>query len=254
MKIARDVMLVLFVLATLPAAGWCQAGGTSAAAVGETPRIIDNFSGGAIDRTKWDILNDKAGKDVFTQSGNRLHVSVTAGSGALRSTKTVGPGFYTMRFEDYSSSNMEEPGSHKGAFIGLVLGPKDNFVRIMRCQNGRRSPSRGEDPVVGVFEANYIDKAKGGVQVFISRTKATAGRLGLYFDGSKVIFYYNPDVRSDKGWQVMKQSGGKDLQWEPHWTEPPTLSVSTSDPSGTTTGCVIDVEYRLAPPEVGAKP
>jgi hypothetical protein len=132
--------------------------------------------------------------------------------------------------------------------VGLGLGPKDNFVRIIRCQNGQRR--RSQISYVGVFEANYIDNMNGGIRVFYERTEVSAGRLGLYYDGSKVTFYFNPDPNAERGWRrIKKGSGGDVLEWNPRWTEPPSLFIRGFDPSGTTRFKVDNVEYRPDPPE-----
>ena len=61
-----------------------------------------------------------------------------------------------MEFYDFNSSNLELPGSHKGAFAALGLSLGDNFVRIIRCQNG--DPATGTKD--GVFEVNYLDQGQ----------------------------------------------------------------------------------------------
>ena len=238
------VSLFAFVLAD----GWGMKGVSSSASSHADPYIIDDFSENAINTAKWTLINDQAGPDVFSQSRGFLKFSVTAGAGTLQSTQPCGPGFYTMQFYDYSSTNSEEPGSHKGAFVGLGLGQKDNFVRIIRCQNGQRR--KGQISYDGVFEANYIDNTKGGIRVFYERTEVSAGRLGLYYDGSKVTFYFNPNPDAETGWRRIKKESGRDvLEWEPHWTEPPSLFIRGFDPSGTTGFKVDNLEYRPNPPE-----
>jgi hypothetical protein len=245
MKSVLNVLSLIMLLALYPPGCWSDKGESGSVA----PHIIDDFSGNAVDRAKWNIASEKSPSGLFSQSENRLKFSVTAGGGTLQSTQSFGPGFYTMQFFNYSSTNTEEPGSHKGAFAGLGLGPKDNFVRIIRCQNGHRTARKNETPYIGVFEANFIDNARGGIQVFYARTQVTSGRLGLYYDGSQVTFYFNPDPYSDKGWQTMKQSGGNILRWDPHWTEPPSLFIRGFDPSGITSFQAGNVEYKPTPPE-----
>lgn len=243
------LFIAIFLVLSFPAFGRSENGGNSAANPPEGSFTIDDFSGAAFDPAKWTVTTDKAGTEVFSLSGGRLSFSVTAGGGTLQATKCFGAGFYSMQFFNFSSTNDEEPGSHRGAFVGLCLGPKDNFVRVIRCQNGNKRVRKGESPYIGVFEANYIDNAKGGIQVHYLRTEVSAGRLGLYFDGSKVSFYFNSDPYSDKGWQTMKDSGRKALQWDPHWTEPPKLFIRCWDPSGRTKAQLGNIEYRAAPPE-----
>ena len=241
--------LILFLLfAFIRTDGWGMKGAGSGTSTDADPHIIDDFSGNAIDTAKWTLINDQAGPDVFSQSGGFLKFSATAGAGTLQSAQPCGPGFYTMRFYDYSSTNSEEPGSHRGAFVGLGLGPQDNFVRIIRCQNGQ--VRRSQISYIGVFEANYIDNTRGGIRVFCERTEVSAGRLGLYYDGRKVTFYFNPDPNAETGWRrIKKSSGGDVLEWNPHWTEPPSLFIRGFDPSGTTRFKVDRVEYRPGPPE-----
>jgi hypothetical protein len=243
------VMIAVLLWALAPAAYWSGANESSAADPREARYVIDDFSGSTVDPAKWSIAISKAGRDVFSLSNGRLSFSVTAGSGRLQSTRSFGPGFYAMQFLDYTSTNEEEPGSHKGAFVGLGLGLKHNFVRVIRCQNGHRDVRRGESPYVGVFEANYIDRQKGGIQVYYVRTETNSGRLGLLYDGSKVTFYFNASLVGDAGWQTIKRGGGERLQWDPHWTEAPSLFIAGFDPSGTTSFKVDNVEYRPSPPE-----
>jgi hypothetical protein len=238
------VSLFVFVLTD----SWGRRGASSSTNLHAHCYVIDDFSGNAINIAKWTLAHDQAGPDVFSQSGGLLKFSVTAGSGALQLTQPCSPGFYTMQFFDYSSTNCEEPSSHKGAFVGLGLGPKDNFVRIIRCQNGQKGRG-GEISFYGVFEANYIDKTKGGIRVFYVRTQVTSGRLGLYYDGSKVSFYFNPSPDADTGWRTVKGPSGDMLRWNPHWTESPSLFIRGFDPSGTTRCKIDNVEYRPAPPE-----
>jgi hypothetical protein len=248
MRNGLKALIFVFLFAFALKDGWSMKGVSSSTSPHAGSYIIDDFSGNAINTAKWTLTNDRAGPDVFSQSGGLLKFSVTAGGGALQSTQRCGPGFYTMQFYDYSSTNCEEPGSHKGAFVGLGLGPKDNFVRIIRCQNGHKGRG-GEISYYGVFEANYIDNTRGGIRVFYVGTHVTTGRLGLYYDGSKVTFYFNPNPDAETGWRTVKGSGGDVLQWNPHWTESPSLFIRGFDPSGTTGFKMDNVEYRPAPPE-----
>jgi hypothetical protein len=248
----RNVPLVLVAVllwALPPVACWSGTNLSNATGPQAAPYVIDDFSGTVVDPAKWSVSISRAGEDLFSLSGGRLSFSVTAGSGVLQSTRSFGPGFYTMRFLDFTSTNEEPPGSHKGAFVGLGLGPRDNFVRMIRCQNGHRAGRRGESPYVGVFEANYIDKLKGGIQVYYVRTETKSGRLGLHYDGSKVTFYFNSSLDGDAGWQTMKRGSGVALQWDPHWTQAPSLFIAGFDPSGITSFKVDNVEYRPSPPK-----
>jgi hypothetical protein len=94
--------------------------------------IYDDFGDIAIDTSKW---NDEESKGLFKQSGGRLIFSANRAAGTLKSTRTFGPGFFSMEFFDFTSTNMELHGSHKGAFAALGLITADgNFVRIIRCK------------------------------------------------------------------------------------------------------------------------
>jgi len=145
-----------------------------------------------------------------------------------------------MEFYDYASTNLEPAGSHRGAFAALGLGPHDNYVRIIRCQNGVPTTPEGPLEPYGVFEANYIEG--GNVQVHYIPTDLTQGQLGLLYDGTKVSFYYNTGMDPDSGWQKILPD------WAPGWTSDPTLFVSGYDPSGTTSFSVDNVRYTLSVP------
>jgi hypothetical protein len=110
--------------------------------------IYDDFSDIAIVTSKWNAVESKG---LFKQSDGRLIFSADRAAETLKSTRTYGPGFFSIEFYDFMSTNMEHHGSHKGAFAALGLITADgNFVRIIRFQNSlNRKP-------YGVFEVNFM--------------------------------------------------------------------------------------------------
>lgn len=226
-------------------------GSTTHDPVVRVAHVLDAFEGTAIDTTRWTVVNSQPGPGPFTVSDGRLHFAYNAGGGGIWSTETATPGFYSARFFDFTSSNCETPGSHKGAFGGLGLGPKENFVQVMRDQNGTLA-SDGSCRRTSVFEVLYVDPSVGGdgIRSIWSGTPptVTSGRLGLFFDGTFVTFYFSPDPYSDTSWQTMKVPGGGVLQWAPGWTAAPAVFVRGWDPAGTTSFSVDDVAYTPDPP------
>jgi hypothetical protein len=199
--------------------------------------IYDDFNSNAIDSTKWTISGNAG---LFSQSGGRLHFDATEDAASVVSTSTFGAGFFSMEFYDFSSTNLEPPGSHNGAFAALGLGPTNNFVRIIRDQNGV-----GNTPV-GVFEVNYIEN--GQIQVHYVSTGVTQGQLGLYYDGTKVTFYYNDGTGwQNTGWKTPGQQGEWVGEWSPNWSSDPKLFVRGYDLARTTSFSVDNVQYTPVP-------
>ncbi|MGA2318766.1 MAG: PEP-CTERM sorting domain-containing protein [Thermodesulfobacteriota bacterium] len=203
--------------------------------------IYDDFNSNEIDSTKWDT---SVTSGLFSQYGGKLHFNATNAVGSIVSKSTFGAGFFRMEFYDFSSTNLEPPGSHNGAFAALGLGPENNFVRIIRDQNGV-----GNTPV-GVFEVNYIEN--GQIQVHYVNTGVTQGQLGLYYDGTQVTFYYNSTLDPDSGWQstgwkTPGQPGEWVGEWTPNWASDPRLFVRGYDLAGTTSFSVDNVEYTPVP-------
>ena len=99
-----------------------------------------------------------------------------------------------------------------GRFAALGLGTKSSkYARMLR---GRVVSGQW-----GYFEANYFDGAL--LHVWYVFADATSGRLGLYYDGSAVSFYYNNGV---DGWQRLDTSGpdthGNIVAVTPGWLTP----------------------------------
>lgn len=203
--------------------------------------IYDDFSGNGINSTNWTTSGTPG---LFSQHDGKLYFGPTTGNEKIVSKDTFEPGFFSMEFYDFSSTNLEPPGSHNGAFAALGLGPENNFVRIIRDQNGV-----GNTPV-GVFEVNYIEN--GQIQVHYVNTGVTQGQLGLYYDGTQVTFYYNSTLDPDSGWQnagwkTPGQQGEWVGEWTPNWASDPRLYVQGYDLAGTTSFSVDNVEYTPVP-------
>jgi hypothetical protein len=200
--------------------------------------IYDDFSGVGIDTSKWSLSRDP--DNLFFQPGDgRLHFGPIStenytGNARIVSVDTFGPGFFSMEFYDFTSTNLQIPGSHQGAFAALGLTDGNNFVRVIRDQNGV-----GSTPV-GVFEVNYNIGSE--IQVHYLTTNVTEGQLGLYYDGTKVTFYY----RTNGGWQHTGWSEGFS-EWSPNWTSAPWLYIQGYDLFGRTSFSVDNVEYTAAP-------
>ncbi len=100
-----SVLVFVFLFAFSPTSGWGGKGERDSSAPHEAAHIIDDFCGHAVSHEKWDVINDKAGPDVFSLSGGRLNFSATAGGGRLQLKQPLGPGFYAMKFHNFSSTN-----------------------------------------------------------------------------------------------------------------------------------------------------
>jgi hypothetical protein len=228
-------LLSLFVAASLL---FCTAAGAT---------LYDDFNGDGIDGSKWETF---AAPGIFSQSGGQLHFNATNAAGSVVSTSTFGAGFFSMEFYGFSSTNHEAPGSHNGAFAALGLGSPDNFVRIIRDQNGVWNPQTQSYDYVEVFEVNYIEN--GQIQVHYVYTGVTQGQLGLYYDGTKVTFYYNETLDPNTGWQntgwrTPGQQGEWIGEWTPNWTSDPTLFIRGYDLAGTTSFSVDNVNHTPVP-------
>jgi hypothetical protein len=211
--------------------------------------IYDDFSGLGIDSRRWTTSNPPV---LFSQPGDgKLHFgpltnTERTGNEKIVSNGPFGPGFFSMKFCDFTSTNHEAPGSRRGAFAALGLGRANNFVRILRDQNGVWNPVKGSCDLIGVFEVNYIENGK--IQVHYVETNVTQGQLGLYYDGTKVTFYYNSrDGWKRTGWKTEGQKGEWVGEWTPNWTSNPKLYIQGYDLYGRTSFSVDNVEYTPVP-------
>jgi hypothetical protein len=117
-----------------------------------------------------------------------------------------------------------------GSFAALGLGPRDNYVRMLRGRVGTG----------GYFEANYF--TNNGLNLWFDRTMAGSGQLALYYDGSTVSFFYNIGLDPHKGWQRVGP------RVTPEWNSPPQLFISGyPGPSGLTKFAVDNVEHTPLP-------
>jgi hypothetical protein len=200
--------------------------------------IYDDFENGVIDSAKWTIAS---GGTLFAEHDGRLYFDATKDAGKLVSASTFGPGFFRMEFYDFNSTNLMAPGTHEGAFAALGLAVGDNFVRIIRCQNGDASTGTK----YGVFEVNYM--IGSDIQVHFVNTNVTQGQLGMYYDGSTVTFFYNTTLDPYSGWQSTGWSGGWSGVWNPGWTTDPKVFIRGYDMSYRTRFSLDNVEYRPVP-------
>lgn len=202
--------------------------------------IYDDFNDGStINASKWDTTNSNG---LFTQSGGTLNFSATKSAGTLRSTGTFEPGFFSMKFSNFWSSNLQPPNTHQGAFAALGLVTTDgHFVRVIRCQNGI-----GEKPY-GVFEVNIGDDT-GVSNVYYVPTSTLSGKLGMSYDGMTVTFFYDDGSGwKNTGWVESQTNNAWSGQWAPGWSSDPKLFIRGADLFATTRFSVDDVEYSPVP-------
>jgi hypothetical protein len=190
--------------------------------------VYDDFSSNGIDAGKWTISGTPG---LFSQSKGRLHFSCKTDTGAtLVSTKLFTAGFFRMEFYDFYSTNDAPPRRNKGSFAALGLGPRNNYVRMLR---GRVSTG-------GYFEANYFEN--NAFQLSYILTSVKFGQLGLYYDGTRVSCFYNNGLDPDKGWQRVGP------RVTPDWNSPPELFIGGyPGESGRTTFSVSTVEHMPVP-------
>ncbi len=146
--------------------------------------VIENFSAAAIDTGKW-VVTDPVGQ--LSQHDGRLHFHSAKNSGSrILSKESFGPGFFSLQFYNFDSTNTSPGGMHEGFYVSLGLGSVNNYVRMLRGRVGNG----------GYFEANYF--ADGKLSIWYVRANAADGQLGLCFDGSNVSFYYNAGMGGKK--------------------------------------------------------
>ena len=187
----------------------------------------DDFGTALIDRGKWDRPDPPA----FSQSDGHLHFPCTdATRETLVSTRTFPPGFFQLSFENYRSTNMSPGGRGLGSYLAIGLAVGDERVRVIR----------GDIRSGGYFEANHFRNAT--YDLWYHDTRATSGRLGLYFDGTKVRAFHHAGLHRDTDWQ----SVGPAIS--PNWSSLPKLYIGgNAGGSGCTTFDVISVEFVAAP-------
>ncbi len=197
-----------------------------------TAEVYDDFSSENIDTAKWTVRGTPGGSPgLFTQSKGRLHFFSKRDVGeSLVSTKSFKPGFFRIKFYEFYSTNDAPPGRGLGSYVALGLGPRENYVRMLR---GRVSTG-------GYFEANhFVDKR---LQLWYEATMVAFGQLALYYNGSTVSFFYNIGLNPDRGWQRVGP------RVTPGWNSSPTLFISGyPGASGRTTFAVDNVEYLPEP-------
>jgi hypothetical protein len=211
--------------------------------------VLDDFNGPAID-AKWTLVPTPGGPDLFSQHDGRLFYNGTNGAEKLVSNQTFGPGFFSVEFYDFNSTNLQPPGSRGGAFAAIGLSVGTNFVRIIRDQNGVWNPQTQKWEPIGVFEVNYVQN--GVTQVHYLDTTATQGQLGLLYDGTKVTFYYNLGLDPNSGWQSTgwktEGTSGEWIDgWIPNFTSDPKLYLQGNDMYGETHFSMDNVRVEPVP-------
>ena len=191
-------------------------------------QTYDDFSGDGIDAAKWTRSGDSA---HFTQSGGRLHFPCRNGaSESLVATRTFPAGFFRLEFSDFDSTNHSPAGQGLGSYVLIALEAGDEHVRMLR---GNVAPT-------GYFEGNHIKN--GRPVLWYDRYDVDHGQLGLYFDGSRVSFFYNTGVDPAKGWRQVGPSVA------PEWKSMPRMYIrGHSGGSGCTRFSVAKVEFTPAP-------
>ncbi len=191
-------------------------------------QTYDDFSAVGIDAAKWRRSGDAA---HFTQSNGRLDFPCKNGaSESLVATRTFPAGFFRLEFHDFNSTNYSPAGQGLGSYVLIALEAGDEHVRMLR---GNVDPT-------GYFEANHIKNGK--LILWYHRYDVDHGQLGLYFDGSRVRFFYNTGLDPAKGWQRVGPSVA------PDWKSLPKLYIrGHSGGSGCTRFSVAKVEFTPAP-------
>jgi len=143
--------------------------------------VYDDFNSGSIEAAKWmirNVLRDAPG--LFTQAGGRLLFSCDRDTGeSLVSTRSFTAGFFRIAFHDFRSTNNSPPAQGKGSFAAIGLGPRSNYVRMLR---GRVSTG-------GYFEANHFTNGNN------------ENPLRLYFDRLKshpICFFFLQQIRRSR--------------------------------------------------------
>ena len=201
--------------------------------------VYDDFNSGSIDSAKWMIRHvSRDARGLFTQAGGRLLFSCDRDTGeSLVSTRSFTAGFFRIAFHDIHSTNNSPPAQGKGSFAAIGLGPRSNYVRMLR---GRVSTG-------GYFEANHF--TNGRLQLWYVPTEVSSGRLGLLYDGSTVLFFFNSGLDPDKGWQKVGPTV------TPGWKSPPMLFISGyPGASGQTSFAMDNLEYLPLPLQPGIIP
>jgi len=167
--------------------------------------IYDDFSGLAIDPTRWAI--DGGG---FTQPHDGyLHYS---GTGPVRaklvSKADYGSGIFTMPFSDYSSNNNAPAAMGMGSVAAIGLGSKDSgaWVRIERGQ----VLGTGIGEYIEVNWAFLTDDAEWGpIHVNYVPSDITSGFFQVRHDGAQVTFFYRAGETDPWTQMVVTAQGGQ---------------------------------------------
>ncbi len=203
--------------------------------------IYDNFNSNGIDTSKWNVTDPG---HLFSQPGDgQLYFSSTGAASppgaSLTSTESFAPGFFSLDFNSFFSSNNSPGGQGLGSFAALGLGTKSTkYARMLR--------GRVVSDEYAYFEANYYDGTV--LHVWWVHTDSASGQLGLSYDGSVVKFFYN----DGSGWNELDTTG-EDTQHQivtvtPGWSSAPPMFISgTPGSTGMTSFAVDKVEYMPVP-------
>ena len=189
--------------------------------------IVDNFAGEVIDPEKW----ERSGTAFFSQSDGQLYFPCKDDAKeTLVSRRTFSPGFFQITFQSYSSTNRSIGGAGLGSYAAIGLSADQERVRMIR----------GDIGAGGYFEANHF--IGNQYNLWYTNTNADAGRLGLYYDGADVYFFYSSDQSRQNSWRRVGPAIA------PGWTSPPKLYLGgNAGASGCTTFAIKSVEFFPAP-------
>ncbi len=183
----------------------------------------DDFSGTAIDTSKWMIHVASGASGQFTENSG-LYYQGSSGSDveALVTSMTFSGGVQaTVKFSNFSSTTTY-PSSYNGSgsYIDLGMGPATDRVDILLYGN-----NFGMSGVTGMIVTGLFDHSNPSIPVPLAApmtefATATDGKFSILYNGSVVTTYYDGALLGT---------------FSPGWSGPqPFLIVGGDAPNGTT--------------------